>query len=192
MDAARALFAEQGFEETTTRDLARAAGVATGTLFNYFPTKEALGLALLSQDLQAAEAEFLETRRPQESLEERLFALNAVALRHLLPARGWVSAALAQALSPLRTVAPSSAVEAIRTSHLERVSSALRELGGLDDEASESSQLLHLYWSLHLGVLGFWTRDETHNQEATLAFLDRSVRLFCRALREDSDHESAH
>ena len=44
---------------------------------------------------------------------------------------------------------------------------------------------LHLYWSLYLGVLSFWARDTSHNQEATLALLDRSIRLFCRALREE-------
>jgi len=42
LDAAIALFAEGGFWNTSTASIARHAGVATGTLFNYFANKEAL------------------------------------------------------------------------------------------------------------------------------------------------------
>ncbi len=41
-DTATALFAEHGFERVTVADVARAAGVAVNTVFNYFPTKEDL------------------------------------------------------------------------------------------------------------------------------------------------------
>jgi AcrR family transcriptional regulator len=42
LQAARRLFASQGFDGTTTRDLAQAAGVAEGTLFRHFPNKKAV------------------------------------------------------------------------------------------------------------------------------------------------------
>lgn len=62
--AARALFAERGYSATRTRDIAAAAGIATGTLFNYAPTKEAIVLlvwksratALMESGLAAASA----------------------------------------------------------------------------------------------------------------------------------------
>ncbi|MFF7457383.1 TetR/AcrR family transcriptional regulator [Kitasatospora sp. NPDC008115] len=41
-DTATALFAEHGFERVTVAEVARAAGVAVNTVFNYFPTKEDL------------------------------------------------------------------------------------------------------------------------------------------------------
>jgi len=41
-DAALALFREQGYEETTVDQIAHRAGVAKGTFFNYFPTKDAV------------------------------------------------------------------------------------------------------------------------------------------------------
>ena len=42
MDAALKLFVENGFHGTSTAKIARTAGVATGTLFHYFKTKEEL------------------------------------------------------------------------------------------------------------------------------------------------------
>lgn len=42
LEAALKLFTEKGFHGTSTAEISREAGVATGTLFNYFPTKEDL------------------------------------------------------------------------------------------------------------------------------------------------------
>ena len=42
MQAALALFAERGFHGTRVPDIAERAGVATGTIYRYFETKEAL------------------------------------------------------------------------------------------------------------------------------------------------------
>ena len=42
MEAALKLFTERGFHGTSTADISKEAGVATGTLFNYFSTKEDL------------------------------------------------------------------------------------------------------------------------------------------------------
>jgi len=48
LDAAEALFAELGYEAASTRQVAERAGVSTGLIFYYFPTKEALFDALIA------------------------------------------------------------------------------------------------------------------------------------------------
>ena len=45
--------------------------------------------------------------------------------------------------------------------------------------------VLHLYWTLYLGVLAFWSRDESENQEDTLLVLDRSMHLFAQTVRSE-------
>ena len=40
MDAAVKLFIDKGFHKTTTREIAREAGISTGLLYEYVSTKE--------------------------------------------------------------------------------------------------------------------------------------------------------
>jgi TetR/AcrR family fatty acid metabolism transcriptional regulator len=49
LDAAIRLFAEKGFHRTTTRDIAEAADVAEGTLYNYFASKDDLLLGIMQR-----------------------------------------------------------------------------------------------------------------------------------------------
>ncbi len=51
LNASLKLFREKGYEQTKVADITRAAGVAKGTFFNYFPTKERVLLALGEQML---------------------------------------------------------------------------------------------------------------------------------------------
>lgn len=46
LDAARRVFAERGFKGTTIADIAEAAGIALGTIYLYFPSKDDVFAAL--------------------------------------------------------------------------------------------------------------------------------------------------
>lgn len=52
MRAAVRLFVIKGFESTTIKDIARDAGVAEGTLYRHFPSKEALARHLFFANLE--------------------------------------------------------------------------------------------------------------------------------------------
>jgi AcrR family transcriptional regulator len=49
LNEATRLFVSRGYEPTSCREISRACGIADGTLYNYFPTKEALLLAVLER-----------------------------------------------------------------------------------------------------------------------------------------------
>ncbi len=55
IEAADRLFARFGFRRTAMDDIAREAGVAKGTLYLYFTSKEALFRALLARNIDLAE-----------------------------------------------------------------------------------------------------------------------------------------
>jgi AcrR family transcriptional regulator len=179
LDEARALFGRGGFEAATTRDLAAAAGIATGTLFNYFPSKEAIAIALVAEALAGAHRTF-ETQPPKgESLEEDLFALIAAELRALRPHRSFFRPVLETALSPLVRTDASPEGEAIRVAHLE---AATRLLAARLPEKALPPVALNLYWTLYTGVLAFWASDASPKQEDTLAVLDHYLKAFVRSL----------
>ena len=57
LDAAAKVFAEKGFHLTTIKDIAREAGIADGTIYNYFENKTALLLGILDLMGEAARQE---------------------------------------------------------------------------------------------------------------------------------------
>src|SRR5438132_11178741 len=66
--AALSLFQTKGFDATTTKAIARKAGIAEGTVFNYFRTKEDIALHFFEQEVDQAIASVRENpvceRRP--------------------------------------------------------------------------------------------------------------------------------
>jgi AcrR family transcriptional regulator len=63
-EAARTVFTEFGYERANMREIAKRAGVATGTLFLYAPDKRNLLLWILTDDLEGVSAEsFASLRR---------------------------------------------------------------------------------------------------------------------------------
>lgn len=57
LEAAAAVFAQKGFHPTTIRDIARHAGIADGTIYNYFPNKTALLFGLFERMRDAVVAQ---------------------------------------------------------------------------------------------------------------------------------------
>lgn len=58
LEAAAQVFAEKGYESTSTADIAERAGVAIGSLYQYFPNKSALLEALAEGYLQESRSLF--------------------------------------------------------------------------------------------------------------------------------------
>src|SRR6059058_6524466 len=54
LDAALSLFRERGFDETTMRDIAAEAGVATGAAYYYFRSKEELVMGFYMRTAEEA------------------------------------------------------------------------------------------------------------------------------------------
>src|SRR5512133_2457848 len=70
LEKAAGIFTLKGFEDTTTRDIALASGVAAGTLFNYFPSKETLAMTMVTEALGQGREDFLKRCTGCEDLTE--------------------------------------------------------------------------------------------------------------------------
>lgn len=60
IEAAAQLFAERGYEQTTTHQIAAAAGVSVGALYRYFDGKQAILRELYEQEMSGLRARALE------------------------------------------------------------------------------------------------------------------------------------
>jgi AcrR family transcriptional regulator len=83
-DTARGLFAERGFENVSIAEIARVADVSEATVFNYFPTKE----ALVFSGLEIFEGELLRAVRERHEGETVIDAFG----RFILEPRGFFTA----------------------------------------------------------------------------------------------------
>ena len=174
LDAATALFLAEGWHETTTRAIAIAAEIATGTLFNYFPAKEAIAATLVGEALEGSAC------GDETSLDAALFTLIWSGFARLRAYRKFLGPAAETIFSPLARSSPESAGEAIRVDHLEQVESAIRAHGF---PSPLSAVALQRNWTLYLAGYEFWAEDDSPGQEDTLALLDQSLKYYVAFLK---------
>jgi AcrR family transcriptional regulator len=67
--AARAVFAELGYDAAGVRDVIGRTDLASGTFYNYFPDKEAVFRAVIGESAQELRGRLAEARRKAEGLE---------------------------------------------------------------------------------------------------------------------------
>src|SRR5213082_438073 len=72
MDAAIKVFAERGFHSATVAEIARAAGVADGTIYLYFKGKDDLLLRLFDEKMTGLVAEVKAALAQERSAAEKL------------------------------------------------------------------------------------------------------------------------
>ena len=84
ISAARRIFVEKGFERTTTRSLAEAAGVSEALLFKHFPNKEALYSAIQMSCFKEEGAKLAERLQSLEPSTATLVFLVSDLVSHIL------------------------------------------------------------------------------------------------------------
>ena len=85
LDAALALFAEHGYERTSVRMIAEAAGVAQGLLYSYFDGKQLLLHAIFEESVADVRESFAtaDAAPPEQRLEKLIRASFEVLERNL-------------------------------------------------------------------------------------------------------------
>ena len=184
--AALELFAKHGFYKTTTKAIARKAGIAEGTLFNYFETKEDLALYFFEQELDEVIAWFSQDRRlKRASLSEKLFAILQRFLERLTPYEDFIGAVYLRALSP------ASKLNALNLQTQEMNLRYLRFIRGILADAESAGEIPQVgdfgaygFGLFHLAMITYWLQDASAGKEATLAMLDRCLKISTHLLRK--------
>lgn len=73
LDAARECFRERGYDKSTIRDIVRRTGLAAGTFYNYFSSKQDIFAALLTDFLSGLNHNLTECRKSVTSAEDFIY-----------------------------------------------------------------------------------------------------------------------
>jgi AcrR family transcriptional regulator len=154
LEVATNLFTTDGWASTTTRGIASGAGIAAGTLFNYFESKEAIVAALMSEALKEAQEQVRKQDSGGESIEEDLFSLIWTELRSLRRYRVFLPAAAETIFGYISRTSENSPGELLRIKHFEAVEQILAD----HVNSTPPALTMQLYWTLYLGVFTYWAR----------------------------------
>lgn len=80
LDAFAQIILEEGIEGVTTNKIAQKAGIATGTLYNYFQDKEEMQQAFLCRCIEVHHEKLRHICRKKESARKRLFRITEFVL----------------------------------------------------------------------------------------------------------------
>lgn len=186
VNAALTLFQTKGFEATTTRSIARKAGIAEGTVFNYFKSKEDIALYFFELEVDQAMAAVRDNPRLRKApLEEKLFTLLHSQLEYLAPHERFIGAAFIQALKPASPLGPfSHRAQELRHRYVGFVQELVEESLPKQKHGFVSWMAPEAFWIYYLGALLYWLNDSSPGKQNTLAFLDRSLSIGVSLLKK--------
>ncbi len=96
LEAARQVFAEQGFDAATVEDIAARAGVAKGTIYLYYPSKRAIFWAALKSGVLALHEETKQRLAERGTVEDKIRAFIALRVAHFEQNRDFVKIYLSE------------------------------------------------------------------------------------------------
>lgn len=193
--AARAIFRERGFDDATTADVARKAGVGTGTLFRYAADKHELLLMVLNDELaEITDASIAGVDR-RLSLVAQLVAFYRRRFEYWSSDLALARAATGQVYAtnqPLHK--PERARVELRQQRLvaaigEIVSTYASRKGlALHDDPDVVASAIHY---LYIGELRVWLGDRAPKVDAALARLRRLFGLALHGVFETAESPEA-
>jgi len=182
LDAAMELFRRQGFEETTMREIAAEAGVATGAAYYYFDSKDAIALAFYDQSQQELQPLIERAIEGGKSLKERLGALLEAKIEYFEPNRRLLGALAAHA-DPDHPLSPFSAqTSEIRERDVASFARAL-EASGIRVTRDLEPHLPRILWMYQMGLILFWIYDHSPAQERTRTLIRKSAAIVERLVK---------
>lgn len=183
LEAALALFRQQGFDATTMREIAQQAGVATGAAYYYYPSKDAIVADFYQRSCSEMQPQIEAALRSARGLENRLRAVISVKLAHFAPNRSVLRSLLRNGADPGHPLSPfSPETGEIRSIDIAWFDRILVDCGMRIPRDLEP-HLPGVLWFFQMGIIFFWVLDESPNQSRTARLLELSAKSVAFLLR---------
>jgi AcrR family transcriptional regulator len=175
------LFRERGFDATTMRDVATAAGMSLGAAYHYFPSKDAIVLAYYDRVSKEHARRVATDAVRQKSLAGRLavaFQSKFDILRDDRPLMGALVRFAGDPKHPLSFFGPATRHHRLET--MAAFSVAIGDERLPDDLARLAPVAL---WALHMGLLLYFVHDASAGAKRTAALTAGAVDLLVVAFK---------
>jgi AcrR family transcriptional regulator len=183
LDAALALFREEGFDRATMRDIAERAGVATGAAYYYYASKDAIVMDFYERSCATMQPRAELAVEGARGLAERLRLCIAAKLEHFAPNRSVLRALLRNGTDPGHPLSPFSAeTRTIRDADVALFRRILIDCGVRIPRDIEP-HLPEILWFFQMGVIWFWVVDESPAQTRTARLLEVSTKSVAALIR---------
>lgn len=182
--AAVELIGEDGFKAATMRKIARQSGIGDATIYNYFPTKEAILYGYYEDHMHACiNALKKVTDFHTFNLQEQIQTLFDTSQTLYLADREFVAKTFRQAmLAGSRDWARVKPIRAIFLSAVEEMMSAASEVGEIPDQVF-GDLIGQFFMDAYLGVIIYWIEDTSDGFSNTSVLVDRGLDLACAMLK---------
>jgi AcrR family transcriptional regulator len=183
VDAALTLFREKGFDETTMRDIAADAGVATGAAYYYFRSKEELVMAFYARTAEEARTLLPPAIERSKDLRKRLRAVIDMKFEQFAQHRRLLVGIVRIGIDPLHPLSPFG-----RETQPMRDESIGTFRTALEGSTSRIPKDLHddlptLLWMYQMALILFWMYDQSKGQRRTKLLVDGTLDLIVRLIQ---------
>jgi AcrR family transcriptional regulator len=183
LEAALALFRQDGFDSATMRGIAQEAGVATGAAYYYYPSKEAIVMDFYQRSCTEMQPKIEAALENASGLEVRLRELIRVKLEYFAPNRSVLRALLRNGADPKHPLSPFSPetkeIRDIDLAWFRRIMTGC----GIRIPRDLEPQLPEVLWFFQMGVIFFWITDESRNQSRTERLLELATKVVTTLIR---------
>lgn len=184
LDAALDMFRSKGFEEATIRDVASAAGVATGAAYYYYPSKDSIVLAFYQRSCDEMQPRIEDAlASAPTNLEDKLKALIQAKLDYFGPYRTVLRALLKNGADPANALSPFAANNrSIRETDVAWFRKILNDCRVRVPKELES-HMPDVLWMFQMGVIYFWVTDDSDGQQRTKRVLSLGAKIVTTLLK---------
>ena len=182
LETALDLFRERGYEETTMRAIAEAAGVAVGNAYYYFKSKEHLIQAFYARTHEEHVAASREVLDRERGLRERLLGVMRAKLDTIAPYHQFAGVLFKTAANPLSPLNPFS--EESLPVRRQATEIFAEVVAGSDTRLTPelAAELPNVLWLYQAGVILYWIHDSSPGCARSYRVMERSVRLVLRLI----------
>lgn len=178
------LITSKGLKAATMREIARQAGLGDATIYNYFPTKEAIVYGYYEDKFNAVTQQLKKIEDFNEyTFQEQLQTFFETTFELFLPDREFLEKtfkttffALSQHYNRIRPI--KEKFMAI----VEDIFKAAIDVGEIPDQVF-GELTIQFFWEYYIGIVIYWLKDDTDKFQGTTILIDKSMDLACTSIK---------